>query len=223
MPAALCGQQEAVRRRPTAGRPASGRPPPDPGLAVLVRSSAAIALRRRDDQDVAADLVGRAECAPVPAGPDRPPLARLDVAVGKTGKGAAVGQLVMLDVDRGQGLVPDQPQSGHGDRSPADTSATVGWCSRPGPGAGRRSARPRRLGRSRPGRAGGLSQRANTGRSRSAASWSNRSSTNGARSAYAKRLVHRRLASRIGIFSDLGRCPDGMYYRTRVRVGMRSR
>jgi hypothetical protein len=39
-----------------------------------------------------------------------------------------------------------------------------------------------------PGRSGwGLSQQANTGRSSTAASWSNRSSTNGARSAYAKR------------------------------------
>jgi hypothetical protein len=42
-------------------------------------------------------------------GPDRLPLARLDVAVRKAGKDAAVGQPVRLDVDRGQGLTPDQP------------------------------------------------------------------------------------------------------------------
>ena len=222
MPAALCGQQEAVRRRLTAGRPASGRG----RLPMRARRPravvAATALRRRDDQDVAAGLVGRAECAPVPAGPDRPPLARLDVAVGKTGRGAA-GQLVMLDVDRGQGLAPDQSTIRTRPPLASDTSAMMGWVqsTRARSWSSVSSApQARRV----PAESGwGLPQQGNTGRSSSAASWSNRASTNGARSAYAKRLVHRRLASRIGIFSDLGRCPGERYYRTRVRVGMRSR
>ena len=110
---------------------------------------------RRDDQDVAASLVAvqnvRASL--------RAPIARRShgsTSLSAAGKGAAVGQLVMLDVDRGQGLAPDQPTV-RTRRPLAGGYVGHGWigCGRPGPGAGRRSARPRRLGRSRPDRAGG--------------------------------------------------------------------
>jgi hypothetical protein len=80
-------------RRP---RAVVGRLPPSAGVTIKTSPPAWWAV-----QNV------RPSC-----GPDRPPLARLDVAVGKTGKRAAVGHLVMLDVDRGQGLAPDQPTVG---------------------------------------------------------------------------------------------------------------
>jgi hypothetical protein len=113
-----CRRRCAVVRKPSGaaqqpgGQLRDGRLP-NPGSPSSCGRRRLPARRPLDDQDVAAGLVGRAKLPPVLAGPGRRPLARPGVALVKAGK-AHPANVVVLDVDRGQGLAPDQPTVGTG-------------------------------------------------------------------------------------------------------------